>query len=243
MKQQTSLIQTIWLGVRCTTYTATACFKLNLVPKKLLTPKQADIRLSKWAKGLIKLVKISFETHNPFDVKLEKQKRYIIMCNHSSLFDIPLSFMAFPNATIRMLAKKELTRIPIFSRTIKKTNTPVINRQHREQAIKDMEATKLLMKEGTILWMAPEGTRSKSGQLQPFKKGGFITAIQAEATIIPLAIKNAHKIYQRDKNRFNLNQNIEMTIGKPIETRGYSIEQRDTLRLKLQKDMEALLAS
>lgn len=242
MSHQTNLLQTIWLSTRCISYTATSCLRLNLVPQKALTSRAADKRFYRWAEGLIKLAKITVNTHNPFNVTLNKGERYIIMCNHTSLFDIPLSFIAFPDETIRMLAKKELTRIPIFNRTIKKTRTPVINRHNREQAIKDMAATRHLMDEGMHLWMAPEGTRSKTGELQDFKKGGFITAIQTQASIVPLAIKKADKIYQRDVKRFNVNQQVDMIIGKPISASNYTLDDKDALRLNAHKAMQALLS-
>lgn len=241
MSQRTNLLQTIWLSTHCLGFTAKACMKLNSVPQHTLSTALTDQHLHNWAKRLIAVAKVKVKIDNPFNVTLKKGERYIIMCNHTSLFDIPLSFMAFPNETIRMLAKKELTRIPIFNRTMKKTRTPIINRHNREQAIKDMAATKSLMDEGMHLWMAPEGTRSKTGQLQDFKKGGFITAIQTQANIVPLAIKNADKIYQRDIKRFNINEQVELVIGEPIASIGYTLDDKETLRLEAHKALQALL--
>lgn len=241
MGYQTNLLQTIWLSTQCIGHTAKSCLRLNRVPDRDLSDKITDEHIYHWAQRLMRLAKVSVKVHNPYKVELLQGQRYIIMCNHTSLFDIPLSYLAFPGETIRMLAKKELTRIPIFNRSLKKTRTPIINRHNREQAIKDMEATKSLMDEGMHLWMAPEGTRSKTGELQDFKKGGFITAIQTQANIIPLAIKEADKIYQRNIKRFNINQQVELIIGRPINTSGYQLDDKDALRLKAHKAMQALL--
>lgn len=241
MAQQVGFLKSIWLRVLCTSITAQACMAANLSPGRVLPASLSDKMIYEWAKRIMGVVNAKITTLNPHDVTLLPSERYIIMCNHTSLFDIPLGYIAFPETSIRMLAKKELTRIPIFNRTIIKTGTPVINRQNRNQAIKDMNATKKLMEKGLVLWMAPEGTRSRNGKLQPFKKGGFITAIQASAKIIPLAIKNADKIFQRDIKRFHLAQDIEMIIGKPVDAAEYALEDKDLLRGRLESEMKQLL--
>jgi 1-acyl-sn-glycerol-3-phosphate acyltransferase len=82
---------------------------------------------------------------------------------------------------------------------------------------------------GIIMWIAPEGTRSKDGKLAPFKKGAFITAIQAKATIIPIGIRGAYDILPARTFQFNINQTAEVHIGKPIDASKFTLENKEKL--------------
>ncbi|MBU1927123.1 MAG: 1-acyl-sn-glycerol-3-phosphate acyltransferase [Gammaproteobacteria bacterium] len=79
------------------------------------------------------------------------------------------------------------------------------------------------------IWMAPEGTRSRTGKIQSFKKGGFMLALKTNAVIIPVGIRGADKILPPKTSNIQLNQKIEIHIGKPIDTQKYLAAQRDQL--------------
>lgn len=225
-----------WLKIRSFVGTSRRCLWVMLLTtiKGRLPIDEADKYIRNWATMLVTLVKTKVSVFNPSKVRLEKDKRYIIMCNHTSLYDIPLSYYSFKEASIRMLAKKELYRVPVFGRVMKRTGFPFIDRHNKAQAIKDLADARELMDEGIVLWIAPEGTRSRTGELKPFKKGGFITAIQAQAIIIPLVIKNANQILPLDTGNFNLYQEVELHIGEPVDAAKFSLEQKDELLNKVE---------
>ena len=235
-------LTTLSIKIRTISTTAYYCLKATCSWGRVLSRPKADKLIRDWATRIIKIIKAKITLHNPHHVDLGANKRYIIMCNHTSLFDIPLTYAALSHESIRMLAKKELTRIPVFNRAIIKTQTPTIDRHNRTQAIKDLEKTKHLMDDGYILWIAPEGTRSLSGVLKPFKKGGFITAIDVGAHIVPLAISHAHKLYDYKTSHFKLNQAIDITLGEPIDASQFSLDEKDKLKALTFKRMNALLA-
>ncbi|WP_423202822.1 lysophospholipid acyltransferase family protein [Legionella busanensis] len=183
----------------------------------------------KWSTKLLNLIGVKLVVFNPYHVEPQPGKATIIMCNHTSLYDIPISFKAFPNHSIRMLAKRELSKIPIMGKGMSATEFPFIDRKNRHQAIRDLAFARQLMESGIIMWIAPEGTRSKTGELAPFKKGAFITAIEAKATIIPIGIRGAYNILPPKTMRFNLNQKAEIHIGKPIDAAQYTLENKDEL--------------
>src|SRR5690606_6868223 len=108
-----------------------------------------------WARPLLRMARIDtrVQGHAP---DLSDRRRYIILCNHSSLCDIPVSF-AHLSGSIRMLAKKELYSIPLFGATLKAGEFPSINRGNRDQAVRDLENARRLMESGIVLWAAPEG--------------------------------------------------------------------------------------
>ena len=188
-----------------------------------------DKTIHHWTDQLLNKVQVKYTVINPQNIQPEPEKAIILMCNHSSAYDIPLGFKACPTHSIRMLAKKELSKIPLLGKGMAAAEFPFVDRKNRYQAIKDLEYAQKLMKSGIIIWMAPEGTRSKDGKLAPFKKGGFITAIQAKATIIPIGIRGAFNILPARTFTINLNQNAEIHIGKPIDASQFSIENKEEL--------------
>ncbi|PWY57548.1 1-acyl-sn-glycerol-3-phosphate acyltransferase [Legionella qingyii] len=188
-----------------------------------------DKALHHWIDQLLNAVQVEYKVINPFNTQPLAGNATIIMCNHSSAYDIPLAFKAFPNNSIRMLSKKELSRIPLMGQAMKAAEFPFIDRKNRYQAVKDLAFAKKLMESGIVMWIAPEGTRSKDGKLGSFKKGGFITAIQSKATIIPIGIRGANNILPARTFNFHLKQKAEIHIGKPIDASQFTLENKDEL--------------
>ena len=85
------------------------------------------------------------------------------------------------------------------------------------------------MESGIVLWIAPEGTRSRTGRMGPLKKGGFIMAIESGATIIPVGIQGSETVLKPKTWEFFLRQKVAITIGSPIEASAYTMEQKDQL--------------
>lgn len=205
-----------------------------------LTPKKLDQRIRWWSRSLLDFIKTDYRVHNPHGVNLSEGKPTIIMCNHCSHFDIPLSFMALPGS-IRMLAKKELLEIPIWGRAMRLSDFVAIDRFNPRQALKDMRYAKKVMEKGIALWIAPEGTRSANGKLQPFKPGGFRLAIECGATIIPLGIVGSDRIMAAKSLVINRKEKVDIYVGQPIDTSGYSKRQKDELLKVVENEIRHLV--
>ncbi len=188
-----------------------------------------DATLHIWVRRILHLVGVNCIVVNPYKVEPQKGVPTIIMCNHSSLYDIPISLCAFPKHSIRMLAKKEMSKIPIVGKGMTAAEFPFVDRKNRHQAVKDLAAVQKLLESGIVIWVAPEGTRSPDGKLASFKKGAFITAINSKATIIPIGIRGAFNILPARTKQFNLNQKAEIHIGKPIDASKFTLENKDEL--------------
>lgn len=188
-----------------------------------------DKTIHHWIDQLLNEVKVQYKVINPNNTQPNPGEATILMCNHSSAYDIPLGFKAFPNHSIRMLAKKELSKVPLLGKGMKAAEFPFVDRKNRYQAIKDLAYAQQLMESGILIWIAPEGTRSKDGKLAAFKKGAFITAIQAKATIIPIGIRGAFNILPARSLQVNLNQKAEIHVGKPIKASEFTLETKDEL--------------
>jgi len=200
-----------------------------------------DKALQRWSKRMISLLDIHCTIMNPHHIVPPKGRATILMCNHASLLDIPLSLQAFPNASVRMLAKKELSRIPIMGRGMVAAEFPFIDRTNRRQAIQDLEQVQHLLESGIVIWIAPEGTRSDTGALGPFKKGGFITAIRTKAIIIPIGIRGANQILPARSRRFRLHQEAEIHIGDPIDAANYELTNKEALIKVVRQSIQQLV--
>ncbi len=181
-----------------------------------------------WASKLLNLIQVRVVVTGREHMPANNQRPVLIMCNHTSLYDIPVSAVAL-NTSLRMLAKKELFKIPIFSSALRRGEFLSIDRNNREQSIKDLKNAKTKMLDGIILWVAPEGTRSKNGRLGQFKRGGFHIALDAGALIIPLVIKNIDKVQSGDNLTLTIDQDVNVEICEPVDTANYSYEQRKKL--------------
>ncbi len=148
---------------------------------------------------------------------VEQGKTYVYVSNHSSMFDIPALMAAFPGR-VSIVFKKELARIPIFGWQLVTGPFILIDRQNPEKAMKSIERAKNLMSNKNIsVVLFAEGTRSKTGEVQPFKRGAFYLAARVNHPIIPVAIKGADEIMPKGKLIIKQGT-IEVVFGKAIDT-------------------------
>jgi 1-acyl-sn-glycerol-3-phosphate acyltransferase len=225
-----------------------ACYTINTTGRAVLKRLLSDIdrpwvdkTLHIWVKRILHLVRVNCKIINPYHVEPQPGQATIIMSNHSSLYDIPLSLYAFPHHSIRMLAKKEMSRIPIVGKGMTAAEFPFIDRKNRRQAIKDLQTAQQLLESGIVMWIAPEGTRSQNGKMAAFKKGAFITAINAKATIIPIGIRGAHHILPARTLQFNLNATAEIHIGKPIDAAQFTLEDKNKLMDQVFQSIQSMV--
>ncbi len=197
-----------------------------------------DRRIHRWAKALLNVVNASVQIHNPYKTHLTENHPYILMSNHTSLYDIPLIFEVFPKNSIRMIAKKELFQVPLWGKAMKASEFLAIDRKNSTQAIKDLEMVREKMQDGIIPWIAPEGTRSRDGKLGVFKKGGFMLALQTGATIIPVTIKGAARILPAKTLNFKKHQTVDIIIGQAIDATQYTVATRLQLLKAVQQAIE-----
>ena len=166
----------------------------------------------------------------------KKDENYVVVTNHNSLVDIPVSspWIPGPNKT---LAKVEMSRIPIFG-VIYKAGSVLVNRgseQSRRQSFNDMQQ---MLDMGLHLCLYPEGTRNKTKQpLQRFYDGAFITAIKAQKPIIPGVIFNTVRILPHDRKFWARPLPIYFLFLEPISTKGLTLNDVPQLKEKVHQLM------
>ncbi|MEK1904859.1 MAG: lysophospholipid acyltransferase family protein [Pseudomonas sp.] len=203
--------------------------------------RRADIDryTRRWSGLLLRLVRMRLSVHGALP-DFTDGRRYILLSSHASHYDIPASFALLPGS-IRMLAKKELFTIPLFGSTLRAAEFPSVDRRNPQQARKDLECAQRMMESGIVLWAAPEGTRSRDGQLLPFKKGCFHLALDTNAVIVPIAFRGIHEVLPARTWRFNLGLPVQLHVGEPIDASRYSVEQLTELMAETRASMQGLL--
>jgi 1-acyl-sn-glycerol-3-phosphate acyltransferase len=150
----------------------------------------------------------------------------VFVSNHQSTIDIPALFAAIPT-DFRFVAKKALMYVPILGWYMWMAKFVFVNRSHRREAIASLEKAALRIRGGISIVVFPEGTRSASLRVLPFKKGPFALAIRAGVPIVPVAIEGSGKLMP--KNSWNITPGpIRVSIGRPIDPVQFG-EDRDQL--------------
>jgi 1-acyl-sn-glycerol-3-phosphate acyltransferase len=204
-----------------------------------LSRDRIDKRFVWWSKKLLFSADIQYSVFGQNNFKIKKDKKYIIMCNHTSLYDIPLAVLSI-KASIRMLVKKELMQVPVWGKAMRVSDFVSIDRKNYRNAVQDLKKAEEVLKKGIILWISPEGTRSKTGNLQPFKRGGFKLAMEMDAQIIPMGIRGCEKIMPARSLQIKRGQHVEIHFGQPIEASNYNNQTRKELITLVEKEIRQL---
>ena len=160
--------------------------------------------------------------------RLAKEGPQILVVNHSSFFDI-LALLAHLPVYGKFIAKKELYAIPIFGGAIRAAGHVRIDRGNRSQAFSAYEdAAKQMAEKKLTIIIYPEGTRTRTGDLLPFKKGPFVFAIGSGAPVIPVYVGGAFDIQPKGSVQVK-GRRMHIAIGEPIPTAGLSMDERDGL--------------
>ena len=210
-------IATVWVGGRILTAAYTKSRRLKCVCEK--APRDWA-RMILWAAGVD--VVLEGTEH------LDPEAAQVLVANHVSWFD-PLAMVAFLPGSNRFVAKKELKTVPIFGRSVAACGHIFIDRQDRASAIDALAGVREQMdRDRPTVVMFPEGTRSRDGELQPFKKGAFVLAIQTGADVIPAAIEGSRHVMRKGSWRIRRGP-VRIRIGEPIPVRGYTLARRAEL--------------
>ncbi len=164
----------------------------------------------------------------------------IFMSNHQSNFDIPVLYSALP-VQFRWLAKAELFRIPIFGSSMRGAGYISIDRSNRKSAFQSLARAAEAIRGGTSVMIFPEGTRSRDGLLLPYKKGGFVLAVDAGVPIVPVVISGTHAIMPKGHLLIR-RQWVRVHIGRPIETASFSRKTKDDLMVKVRTAMQEMIS-
>ncbi len=217
-------------------------FLLAIVPYVLfcmLTGRRDQlIRLGRWAiRFSCRFLRIQVEVSG-LD-RIDPATTYIFMPNHLSFLDGPIVAMVIPRP-VRIILKKSIFRVPVLGMTMRFVGfVPVDRRGVRGGQRSLLKAADLMRRKGYSFLVFPEGTRSRDGSLQAFRRGGFFLALNARTPIVPVAISGSYDLMPR--GRWHARPGVvRIAFGEPIPVEGYA---REAMGELMEKVREAILST
>ncbi|HKC55709.1 MAG TPA: lysophospholipid acyltransferase family protein [Vicinamibacterales bacterium] len=151
--------------------------------------------------------------------RLDRERAYVFVANHQSIYDIPIVFWSLPYQ-IRIIAKASLGRFPFLGWHLSRTGHILVDRRHPNRAAIFGRASRL-MREGLSLIVFPEGTRSRDGRVAPFKGGSFYLALEAGLPVVPIAIVGSRHVMLKGRLATSPGR-VKLIVHEPIDTTGLS---------------------
>jgi 1-acyl-sn-glycerol-3-phosphate acyltransferase len=169
-----------------------------------------------------------------------RDRAAVYCANHQSNVDPPVLFDAV-HPMMHILYKAEIEKIPVLARAFRYGGFIPVDRRNKEAAMRSIEAGAQSIRAGNSFLIFPEGTRSRTAELLPFKKGGFIMAIKAQAPIVPVAVQGGRDSMRRGSWMIRP-VTVSIRVGAPIETTGVPLDERNAVIEKTRERITALLA-
>ncbi|MCH2108932.1 MAG: 1-acyl-sn-glycerol-3-phosphate acyltransferase [Polyangiaceae bacterium] len=196
-----------------------------------LTRQECDASLVSWANKI--LIRARVELHvegqenlNPLlapqaaDASTDFLSA-IIVSNHLSLYDIPVIYSALP-LSLRMAAKKSIFKIPIWGSALRAAGFVSIDRKSPEKARANLQLAGATIRDRQIsLYIAPEGTRSKTGKIQRFKRGAFELALATGLPVLPIALQGTEGVHKKGALKIHFDQTVSLKILPLISAQGF----------------------
>jgi 1-acyl-sn-glycerol-3-phosphate acyltransferase len=193
-----------------------------------------------WARLLLDAAGVTVTSQGTEHVS--RTEAQIIVANHQSWFDILAIFLVVP-VEVRFVAKKELFAIPFFGTVLRALEHVRLDRTNLKQAITAYEVAARYIKERRLsVLVFPEGTRSRTGLLQPFKSGPFVLALEAGAPVVPAYVAGTFGILPKGSIRVRPHA-VEVMFGEAIPTAGLTVENREALRDRVRAAVAELRAA
>jgi len=172
--------------------------------------------------------------------RLQPGQAVVFCSNHQSNIDPPILFQAL-HPRLHILFKRELTKLPLLGRAFQIGGFVPIDRSSREHSMAAIEQAAASLRSGNSFLTFPEGTRSRTGSLLPFKRGPFLMALKAQVPVVPVAIQGGTASMKKGSPIVRPTT-VSVRIGAPVETRGMDLADREKLADEIRARVEQLLA-
>lgn len=176
--------------------------------------ERAALLIRFWARGVLRVCGITVRVRGR--ERLDATKSYLFMANHQSNFDIPILMSAFDTLQVRWVSKREVRKAPIIGLCMQRTQQVLVDRTSPTQAVAVIRQVKMLLDAGISVVFFPEGTRTRDGRLQAFKPGGFAVAVEASASVVPLAVKGSRALWPPGGLAIRPGE-VEVIFNEPIQ--------------------------
>lgn len=191
-----------------------------------------------WSRWMLRVSKVGVRLEGTENLRMDAPQ--IVASNHQSWYDV-WTLAAFVPGRYHFVAKKELSHIPLFGRAWQAAGHISVDRSDTQSAVQSLQqAGDLLRQYRSKVVIFPEGTRTRTGRLQPFKKGAFMLAIHSGVEIVPTAVLGSRCVLPKGGWRVRPGQ-IIVRFGPPIASTDYDEERRDDLIARVREEIHEML--
>lgn len=175
-----------------------------------------------WSWFILKITQVRVKVIGLENIPVNESVIYV--SNHASSFDIPALFWGIP-VPLFYLAKMELKKVPLFGWFMKAVGMVFVDRANHENAMQSLIEAGNEIHNGKNIITFPEGMRTRDGEIQRFRRGSFMLALENTIDIIPIAISGAREI---NPPGYRITPGtITLTIGKRFKTQNYDASDPD----------------
>ena len=233
------MIRTLWVYLAGSAFTV--YYGTNVALRTALrwpNPESwAESIMRNWSRCILWAAGVRVEMEGAENIS--KEGVQVLVGNHESWFDVWVLCVHIPTRFL-FVAKKELKKVPFFGKAWQRCGHISIDRGDHGSAVESLfRAAAEIRQTGASIMMFPEGTRTDDGELQRFKKGAFVLAIQAEAPVVPIGLSGSRAIMAKGSRRIR-SGTVRVRIGEPLAVSGLTHEDRDALSLRARQAIELL---
>lgn len=226
------------LGIWIVIAGATIVVGLPAIPMALVPPRgKWFLRLAKvWSAVILRASGVRVRVLHPEN--LAAGRSFVIAPNHESFYDIPVLFASLP-MPVRFLAKRSLFRLPVLGWAMTAAGFVPVDRGERGRTAAVIEKSLRGLEAGSSLIVFPEETRTRTGELLPFKTGAALLAIRAGLPVLPVGIGGTFRIQKR--GGFTITpSDVALAVGAPIPVDGRTPHERQAVTEALRERVAAL---
>lgn len=184
-----------------------------------IDPRACDRRLDRWSRRLLDRARVEVLVSGRGHIV--PGENYVVMSNHQSHYDIPVLYQAL-GLPLRMVAKRELFEIPVMGAAMRYSGFIEVDRGRHKQAVESLNRARTrIAADKTSVWIAPEGTRSRDGKLGPFKRGGFVLALETGLRILPVTLVGSRDVLRVREARVNRGKRVRVVVSEPLDPASY----------------------
>jgi 1-acyl-sn-glycerol-3-phosphate acyltransferase len=231
------MLRTLWTAFVAILVTIPAASGVIIVAVFSSSARAIDSIIRWWARSIVRAAGI--ELGGERLETLDPAKRYILVANHYSYFDIPCILAAVPQP-IRFMAKVSLFKIPLFGWSLAKAGFIPIDRKNRRTAVKSFDQAGERIRRGNTIVIFPEEGRTHERTLRPFQRGAFLLAIRSGLEIVPMAVDGTFDVFPVGARAVKPGR-VTIRAGTPIATENISVREKEKLAGEARAQITSML--